>query len=156
VGSIFLRAKSIGSNKVLLRKITLHELIHAQGHAFDCVPGGINQRHYSNRDTPFQLNVSYKLGPVYMHKFKNCPQLADSVYLTPTSKDPYDPYKILCLDKLGKYTHKKIMKKFNKQIKKNKRKPMFTTQCKWQMGPKDAREMFTDKSVLIRYNRKKG
>ena len=91
-----------------------------------------------------------------MHKFKNCPQLADSVYLTPTSKDPYDPYKILCLDKLGKYTHKKIMKKFNKQIKKNKRKPMFTTQCKWQMGPKDAREMFTDKSVLIRYNRKKG
>jgi len=51
---------------------------------------------------------------------------------------------------------KKIMKKFNKQIKKNKRKPMFATQCKWQMGPKDAREMFTDKSALIRYNRKSG
>ena len=39
---------------------------------------------------------------------------------------------------------------------KNKRKPMFAAQCKWQMGPKDARDMFTDETALIRYKKKGG
>ena len=39
---------------------------------------------------------------------------------------------------------------------KNKRKPMFAAQCKWQMRPKDARDMFTDETALIRYKRKGG
>jgi hypothetical protein len=48
------------------------------------------------------------------------------------------------------------MKKFNRQIKKNKRKPMFASQSKWQMGPDDAREIFTDETALIRYKKKGG
>ena len=33
---------------------------------------------------------------IYNHKDKSCPDLKDSVYLTPTSKDPYDPLQLAC------------------------------------------------------------
>jgi len=34
--------------------------------------------------------------------------MMDSVYLTPTRPDPWDPYKHSCLFQLGKYDHKKL------------------------------------------------
>jgi hypothetical protein len=52
------------------------------------------------------------------------------------------------------YTH--MLKMIGLKSGKNKRKPMFAAQCKWQMRPKDARDMFTDETALIRYKRKKG
>ena len=142
-GSTFLRRAGSKDNII---KITLHELIHAQGGGFNCVPGMGNNSHYKNRDTNLQLNSGYRLGSSYIHKVEGCPQLVDSVYLTPTSKNPYDPYKLICDRELGKYTHKKIIKAFDKQNKvvaKGKWRPRgFGAYCKWQPGPDF--EYFTD------------
>ena len=33
-------------------------------------------------------------GKAYVHDVEGCPKGEDSVYLTPTSKDPYDPFKL--------------------------------------------------------------
>jgi hypothetical protein len=55
---------------------------------------------------------------LYTHNIEGCPQLIDSVYLTPTSKNPYDPYKIMCDRDLGKYTHPKLVKLMAKATKK--------------------------------------
>ena len=38
-------------------------------------------------------------------------------FLMPTSKEPYDPYKIMCDRDLGKYTHPKLVKVMNKATK---------------------------------------
>ena len=49
--------------------------------------------------------------------------MMDTVYLTPTRDDPWDPYVHSCLFQLGKYNHKKItkvLKKMKKRAKQNK------------------------------------
>jgi hypothetical protein len=143
-GSTFLRHSSVGSKDNII-KVTLHELIHAQGGGFNCVPGVSNQ-HLTNWTKGYQLTKGHKLSSIYIHKVEGCPQLVDSVYLTPTSKNPYDPYKLICDRELGKYTHKKIIKAFDKQNKvvaKGKWRPQgFGAYCKWQPGPDF--EYFTD------------
>ena len=55
---------------------------------------------------------------MYTHNIEGCPQLIDSVYLTPTSNDPYNPYEIMCERNLGKYTHPKLVKIMAKAEKK--------------------------------------
>ena len=41
--------------------------------------------------------LSLKFGKaVYDHNDPTCPDLKDSVYLTPTSDDPFDPLQIAC------------------------------------------------------------
>ena len=63
--------------------------------------------HLKNYDQRTMLNSvdpsSPRIGKIYAHNIEMCPQFMDSVYLTPTRKDPYDPYKIFCLFELGKY-----------------------------------------------------
>ena len=115
-GTTYLKNGSNGGdkNKIL---VTLHELIHSNGGGYTCI-SGVSNAHYSNRDTTFQLGRGTKLGPVYAHKKGDCPQLQDSVFLTPTSENPYDPYEVTCLFKLDKFTNKKFMKIVNK-MKKN-------------------------------------
>ena len=94
-GSIFLRNKSVRTDK---RKaaIALHELLHTQGMGTNCIPG-IKNNHYANRDLRLMLNSvdpsSPKIGKIYAHDIETCQQFMDSVYLTPTKEDTYDPYK---------------------------------------------------------------
>ena len=115
-GSIFLRSKWVQTDK---RKaaIALHELLHTQGMGTNCIPG-IKNGHYTNRDTRTMLNSvdpnSPRIGKIYAHDIDMCPQFMDSVYLTPTREDAYDPYKIFCLFELGKYKHPKYIKVINK------------------------------------------
>ena len=115
-GSIFLRNKSVGTDK---RKaaIALHELLHTQGMGTNCIPG-IKNNHYTNRDSRLMLNSvdpsSPRIGKIYAHDIEMCPQLMDSVYITPTRENPYDPYKIFCLFELGKYKHPEYIKVINK------------------------------------------
>ena len=134
-GTTYLKNNSNGGNenKIL---VTLHELHHSMGGGYNCVPGMNDNVHYTNRESVAQLNRSRKLGSTYAHKKPDCPQLQDVVFLTPTSKTPYDPYEINCLFNLGKYTNKKIMKvidkikkKPNKKIKGNTR---FGSSCKYR------------------------
>ena len=106
MGSSFLKNQHVKvKRKIIL--ITLHELHHAQGGGFACVPGMGDNGHYSSKREGFQLSSGTRLGPTYIHKVEGCPELVDSVYLTPTSDQPYDPYELLCKKKLGKYNHPK-------------------------------------------------
>ena len=115
MGSTYLGSKHNNSKQQVI-KITLHELHHAQGGGFNCVPGMSNTNaHWKNRAQNNQLGHGLALGKTYIHEEEGCPQLIDSVYLTPTSKDPYDPFKLICLNKWGKYNHPKLVKAREKQ-----------------------------------------
>ena len=144
-GTTYLRTGSNGSyNRKLL--VTLHELLHTQAMAFDCVPGAKSGNgHYSTDKPGFMLSLGKRIGPVYAHTVKGCPQMMDSIYLTPTRNDPYDPYVLSCLLDLGKYNHPKLLKKLDKIQKKNKANKKikgnlrFSTSCKsrdWERSNK--------------------
>ena len=122
-GTLFLRNKSLNTNERKLL-LTLHGLIHTQGGGYDCVPGMSSgpwplDLHYVNQEKRVQLNSGRKLGTTYAHNLENCPQLQDSVYLTPTSSEPYDPYEVNCLFKIGKYNHPEFINVIE-QMKKKK------------------------------------
>ncbi len=107
MGSSFLKNKNVKvKRKIIL--ITLHELHHAQGGGFACVPGMGDDGHYSSGQPPVQLGAGTKLGATYIHKVEGCPELVDSVYLTPTSDQPYDPYQLRCKKNFGVYNHPKV------------------------------------------------
>ena len=122
-GSIFLRNKSVRTDK---RKaaIALHELLHTQGMGTNCMPWikssnlKSHSSHLKNEEKRSMLSAvdpsSPKIGKIYSHDIDMCPQFKDSVYLTPTRKDSYDPYKIFCLFELGKYKHPNYLKIINK------------------------------------------
>ena len=106
MGSTFLKNKHVKIKKKIIL-ITLHELHHAQGGGFACVPGMGDDGHYSSGQPPVQLGSGTKLGATYIHKVEGCPELVDSVYLTPTSDQPYDPYQLMCKGNFGIYNHPK-------------------------------------------------
>ena len=116
-GSLYLRNKSVGSDQRKLI-ITLHELLHTQGMGYNCVPGIKSGDTHYNSKPGYMLESGKKIGSVYAHKIEGCPQMMDSVYLTPTRPDPWDPYMHGCLFQLGKYDHKKIRKVLDKMKKK--------------------------------------
>jgi len=128
--------KSVG-NSAYERKllVTLHELLHTQGMGYECVPG-IGNGHYSTDKPGYMLESGKKIGAVYAHTKEGCPQMMDSVYLTPTRNDPYDPYVLSCLLDLGKYNHPKLLKKLDKIKKKANKKIKgnlgFGTSCRYR------------------------
>ena len=132
-GSLYLKNKSVRSNERKLI-ITLHELLHTQGMGYNCIPGmKSGDTHYKSKPG-YMLESGKKIGPIYAHDVDGCPQMMDSVYLTPTRSDPWDPYKHSCLFQLGKYDHKKIRKVLDK-MKKNSEKYIsyptrFSSSCK--------------------------
>ena len=119
-GGIFVQSNGVNVGNRLIT-INLHELLHTQLMGIRCIKG-IKKIHYQDGSANgHQLSVGTKLNKsIYIHNIEGCPQLIDSVYLTPTSKDPYDPYKIMCDRDLGKYTHPKLVKLMAKATKKNK------------------------------------
>jgi hypothetical protein len=132
-GSLYLRNKSVRSDQRKLI-ITLHELLHTQGMGYNCVPGIKGGDTHYNSKPGYMLESGKKIGSVYAHKVEGCPQMMDSVYLTPTRPDPWDPYMHGCLFQLGKYDHKKIRKVLDKMKKNSEKyinyKTRFTTSCK--------------------------
>ena len=108
MGSSFLKNKHNKSKKDKLIKITLHELHHAQGGGYACVPLMSDEGvHYASTQDNYQLGSGSALGPTYIHEVEGCPELVDSVYLTPTSDQPYDPYQLMCKRNFGIYNHPK-------------------------------------------------
>mgnify|MGYP000915877326 FL=1 len=132
-GSLYLRNNSVKTDERKLL-ITLHELLHTQGMGYNCVPGIKSGDTHYNSKRGYMLESGKKIGPIYAHDVDGCPQMMDSVYLTPTRSDPWDPYKHSCLFQLGKYDHKKIRKVLDK-MKKNSEKYIsyptrFSSSCK--------------------------
>jgi len=106
MGSTFLLNRHIKGEDVRVIRNVLHEFHHAQGGGFECVPGMGDNAHYPGDPktrTQLQADDGKKLGSTYIHKVEGCPELADSVYLTPTSEQPYDPYELICKKNFGKY-----------------------------------------------------
>jgi len=148
-GSIFLRNKSVKTDK---RKaaIALHELLHTQGMGTNCMPWikssnlKSHSSHLKNYDKRTMLNSvnpsKPRIGKIYAHNIDKCPQFMDSVYLTPTREDPYDPYKVFCLFELGKYEHPNylyIIRKL-KKAGKYKWRWRFASSCKTRNMNKDS------------------
>ena len=135
-GTTYLKSNSNGSYERKLL-VTLHELLHTQGMGYDCIPGvKSGNAHYTSDKPGYMLELGKKIGPVYAHTKKGCPQMMDSVYLTPTRSDPYDPYVLNCLLDLGKYNHPKLLKKLDKIKKKADKKIKgnlrFGTSCRYR------------------------
>ena len=157
VGSSFVGTASL---KPRLIQLTIHELYHTQGQGFECVPG-VKNGHYTNMDRPNHLAAGLKAGPAYMHEEKGCPQTADSVYLTPTSKNSYDPYKVMCLREYGNFNHPTILKAlkiFNKKLAEgappHKLEDIGPT-CKWTMSSRDRSAFLTKSGAVSDFERLK-
>ncbi len=145
VGNTFMRHHKM-NRKGFMLKNTLHELHHTQGGAYACIPGTKNN-HLINRfdNTQHQLKGGLKLNHlIYKHDIEGCPQLADSVYLTPTSANPYDPFQLNCLFNMGKYNHKKLTNVIKKLKAEGKYKwrTRFGASCQWRDGRKDDQGYF--------------
>ena len=130
-GSLYLRNSSVSQNDERKILIGMHELLHTQGMGYNCIKG-IKNSHYKNKEARLMLNSGRSLGKIYAHNYEKCPQLKDSVYLTPTSDEPYDPYDLNCLFKLGKYDNKQFLKVLQKLKKSGKYhwKTRFGPSCK--------------------------
>ena len=140
VGNIFMRHHKM-KRKGFMLKNTLHELHHTQGGAYACVPGTKNNHLIDQfNNTQHQLKGGLKLNHlIYKHDIDGCPQLADSVYLTPTSTNPYDPFQLNCLFNMEKYNHKNItdvIKKLKAEGRYNW-KSRFGASCQWRDQRKD-------------------
>ena len=112
----------IGRASGQITKISIHELLHGNGFAMPCTTGVRDGTHLGVGILSQQLSLKFGKA-VYEHNDPTCPDLKDSVYLTPTSDDPFDPLQIACA--LGqkkrnnppgnyeipaRYTHKKLLK----------------------------------------------
>ena len=122
--------KRAGSREDII-KITIHELLHGNGFSWKCTKGNRNG-HVSGPSVLSNENNQYILGKmIYEHGDESCPDLKDSVYMVPTSDNPYDPLPMVChlAERSGRahggsygfeddWSERYNHKKFNK-IKKN-------------------------------------
>ena len=112
----------IGKASGQIDKISVHELLHGLGFAMPCSKGQQRGAHLGSGILGPDLQK--KLGKaIYNHGDPTCPDLKDSVYLTPTSDNPFDPLPIACalsqkvrgyppgnFEIPARYTHKKLLK----------------------------------------------
>jgi len=102
--------KSYGSKDMEI--VILHELFHTQGAAYDCGKRTYRGAHVKGSDVLGSGDVSTKIdsknNTYYRHGIEGCPDLADSVFLKPTSENSWDPYEVFCKKNAGKFTHKKL------------------------------------------------
>ncbi|MDC1039684.1 hypothetical protein OAQ36_03415 [Candidatus Pelagibacter sp.] len=102
--------KSYGSKDMEI--VILHELFHTQGAAYDCGKRTYRGAHLKGSDVLSSGNVSTKIDSkndtYYRHGIEGCPDLADSVFLKPTSENSWDPYEVFCKKNVGKFKHKKL------------------------------------------------
>ena len=102
--------KSYGSKDMEI--VILHELFHTQGAAYDCGKRTYKGAHVKGSDVLSSGNVSTKIDSkndtYYKHGIEGCPDLADSVFLKPTSENSWDPYEVFCKKNVGKFKHKKL------------------------------------------------
>ncbi len=112
----------IGRASGQITKISIHELLHGNGFAMPCTKGVRDGAHLGTGILSQELSKKFGKA-VYDHKDPTCPDLKDSVYLTPTSDTPFDPLQIACalgqkvrgnppgnFEIPARYTHKKLLK----------------------------------------------
>ena len=89
--------------------VILHELFHTQGAAYACGKRTYEGAHVKGRDVLgkgiLSTKIDSKNDTYYRHDIEGCPDLAKSVFVTPTAKDSWDPYDVFCRKKKGNFTH---------------------------------------------------
>ena len=102
-GWLYLQSRHNSTKKKRIG-LTHHELLHGQGFSWACTKGDdgehvLGMSIIGSRQSTFALEAKRlkTLGDmIYDHDNKGCPDLKDSVYLTPTSDEPYDPLPMVC------------------------------------------------------------
>jgi len=88
--------------------VILHELFHTQGAAYACGKRTYEGAHVKGRDVLgkgiLSTKIDSKNDTYYRHDIEGCPDLAKSVFVTPTAKDSWDPYDVFCRKKKGNFT----------------------------------------------------
>ena len=107
MGSIFLKSSYNIDPDKNFNHITLHELMHTQEMGFPCIDG-VERGHIRSETNMLGHGIELDEN-IYIHDIEGCPQLVNSVYLSPTSKTPYDPYRLVCLRELGRFNHSKLI-----------------------------------------------
>ena len=89
--------------------VILHEMFHAQGAAYACGKRTYKGKHVKGSDVlaknTVKSSIDSKNDTYYRHDIEGCPDLAKSVFVTPTAKDSWDPYDVFCRYKYGNFTH---------------------------------------------------
>ena len=89
--------------------VILHELFHTQGAAYACGKRTYEGAHVKGSDVLgkgiLSAKIDSKNDTYYRHDIEGCPDLAKSVFVTPTAKDSWDPYDVFCRKKKGNFTH---------------------------------------------------
>jgi len=96
--------------------IILHELFHAQEAAYACGKRTYKGTHVKGSDILGVDTVTSSLDSrndtYYRHDIEGCPDLAKSVFVTPTAEDSWDPYDVFCRKKKGNFTHPDLYREF--------------------------------------------
>ena len=94
--------------------VILHEMFHAQGAAYACGKRTYKGKHVKGSDVlaknTVKSPIDSKNDTYYRHDIEGCPDLAKSVFVTPTAKDSWDPYDVFCRKKRGNLTHPDLYK----------------------------------------------
>jgi len=98
--------------------VILHELFHAQGAAYACGKRTYKGAHVKGSDLlavdTVKSSIDSQNDTYYRHDIEGCPDLAKSVFVTPTAEDPWDPYDVFCRKKKGNFTHPDLYREFHK------------------------------------------
>jgi len=92
--------------------VILHELFHTQGASYACGKRDDGHGHVKGSDLlaadTVKSSIDSKNDTYYRHDIEGCPDLAKSVFVTPTAEDPWDPFDVFCRQKRGNLTHKDL------------------------------------------------
>ena len=98
--------------------VILHELFHSQGAAYGCGKRTYKGAHVKGSDIlavdTVKSSLDSRNDTYYRHDIEGCPDLAKSVFVTPTAEDPWDPYDVFCRKKRGNLTHPDLYKGFSR------------------------------------------
>lgn len=111
--NIWKKVKGKKVEKQRMPILFLHEIAHSMGAVFKCSPNVENGHIKGDKNDLMASNsnnvLDKKNDDYYDHEMTDCPDLIDSVYFTPTSNTPYDPFEWACLKRDDwKLTNKKF------------------------------------------------
>ena len=96
--------------------VILHEWFHTQGASYQCGKRDDGHGHVKGSDLlaadAVKSSIDSKNDTYYRHDIEGCPDLAKSVFVTPTAEDPWDPYDVFCRQNRGNLTHKDLYSNF--------------------------------------------
>ena len=111
--NIWKKVKGKKVEKQRMPILFLHEIAHSMGAVFKCSPN-VKNGHIKGENKDLMNSNSNNVldknnDDYYDHEMTDCPDLIDSVYFTPTSNTPYDPFEWACLNRNDwKLTNKKF------------------------------------------------